>query len=58
DNFFDLGGRSLLLVRVHARLQQQLSDPPTMLDLFRYPTIHRLADHLTARNGGSNGEAP
>jgi hypothetical protein len=48
DNFFDLGGRSLLLVRVHARLQQQLPNPPTMLDLFRHPTIHSLASKLSA----------
>jgi len=49
ENFFDLGGRSLLLVRVHHRLQQQLPHPPTMLDLFRHPTIHSLANYLTAR---------
>jgi amino acid adenylation domain-containing protein len=58
DNFFDLGGRSLLLVRVHARLQQQLAKAPTMLDLFRYPTIHRLAQHLTPQTEASNEDTP
>jgi amino acid adenylation domain-containing protein len=46
DNFFDLGGRSLLLVRVHARLTSTLGRPIAMLDLFRHPTIHTLATHL------------
>jgi amino acid adenylation domain-containing protein len=46
DNFFDLGGRSLLLVRVQARLCEHLNRPVSMLDLFRRPTIHALAAHL------------
>jgi len=47
DNFFDLGGRSLLLVRVQTRLTAHLNHPVPMLDLFRHPTIHTLATHLT-----------
>src|SRR5262249_18397775 len=39
DNFFDLGGHSLLVVRVHARLEKQVSNPPTLVDLFQYPTV-------------------
>jgi hypothetical protein len=46
DNFFDLGGRSLLLVRVQARLTKCLNQEISMLDLFRRPTIHGLATHL------------
>ena len=46
DNFFDLGGRSLLLVRVQARLAKCLNRPISMLDLFRRPTIHDLAMHF------------
>ncbi len=46
DNFFDLGGRSLLLVRVQARLTQCLNQEISILDLFRWPTIHTLATHL------------
>jgi len=47
DNFFDLGGRSLLLVRVQARLAKRLNREISILELFRWPTIHSLAAHLT-----------
>ena len=46
DNFFDLGGRSLLLVRVHSHLCHALGDRLSILDLFRYPTISAVAAHL------------
>jgi hypothetical protein len=47
DNFFDLGGRSLLLVRVQVRLAKRLNREIPILELFRWPTIHSLAAHLT-----------
>jgi amino acid adenylation domain-containing protein len=47
DNFFDLGGRSLLLVRVQARLTKRLNREISILELFRWPTIHSIAAHLT-----------
>ncbi len=50
DNFFDLGGRSLLLVRVQARLKARLNREISMLELFRRPTIHALALHLAREN--------
>jgi len=46
DNFFDLGGNSLLLVRVHANLTEQFHDDLTLVDLFRYPTVESLAYYL------------
>ncbi|HZF13330.1 MAG TPA: amino acid adenylation domain-containing protein [Thermoanaerobaculia bacterium] len=51
DNFFDLGGHSLLLVEVQARLGTQLGrlglgrEIP-LLDLFRHPSPAALARHL------------
>jgi hypothetical protein len=48
DNFFDLGGHSLLMARVHARLLEALARPVSMIDLFRYPTVSELAHHLDA----------
>ena len=38
QNFFDLGGHSLLLVQVHGRLRKAFSKPISMLDLFQHPT--------------------
>jgi acyl carrier protein len=49
DNFFDLGGHSLLLVRVHARARQELDSELAVIDLFRYPTIESLAACLERR---------
>ena len=47
DNFFDLGGHSLLLAQVHSKLRQELSTEIKMLELFQYPTIGSLADYLS-----------
>jgi amino acid adenylation domain-containing protein len=46
DNFFDIGGHSLLMARVHARLEEALGRKVSMVDLFQYPTIGALAAHL------------
>ncbi|MFF5209079.1 phosphopantetheine-binding protein, partial [Streptosporangium sp. NPDC000396] len=45
DNFFDLGGHSLLLIQAHERLRALKSDLQ-VLDLFRYPTLRSLAAYL------------
>jgi surfactin family lipopeptide synthetase A len=50
DNFFDLGGHSLLLIRVHARLRQELDSSVAVIDLFRYPTIESMASWLNRRS--------
>ncbi|MEH1968903.1 non-ribosomal peptide synthetase [Nostoc sp.] len=48
DNFFEIGGHSLLLVTVHSQLQEILKAELSTLDLFRYPTIHSLAEYLSS----------
>ncbi|HXO18985.1 MAG TPA: beta-ketoacyl synthase N-terminal-like domain-containing protein, partial [Thermoanaerobaculia bacterium] len=52
DNFFDLGGHSLLMAKVHARLKEELRRDVPLLELFQFPTISSLARRLSA------GEAP
>lgn len=47
SNFFDLGGNSLTLVRVRSRLRDYFGDEISMVDMFRYPTISALADHVS-----------
>jgi acyl carrier protein len=49
DNFFDLGGHSLLLIRVHSRLRQEFDADISVIDLFRHTTIEDLAGHLGRR---------
>jgi hypothetical protein len=46
DNFFDLGGHSLLVLRVQSKLQGALNRNISTIELFKYPTIRLLADHL------------
>ncbi|MCC5616018.1 amino acid adenylation domain-containing protein [Nostoc sp. CHAB 5836] len=48
DNFFEIGGHSLLLVTVHSQLQEILKSELSTLDLFRYPTINSLAEYLSS----------
>jgi natural product biosynthesis luciferase-like monooxygenase protein len=46
DNFFDLGGHSLLVVRIHRRLRELGHAEVALTDLFRHPTIRSLARAL------------
>jgi len=54
DNFFDLGGHSLLLARVHSKLEELLDRELSMVELFRFPTIRALSEHL----GDEDGQEP
>ena len=47
DNFFDLGGDSLLISRVRSRLEVLLGKEISIIDLFRYPTVSSLAQFLS-----------
>ncbi|HEX7334397.1 MAG TPA: amino acid adenylation domain-containing protein [Pyrinomonadaceae bacterium] len=51
DNFFNLGGHSLLLIRVNNRLRETLRMELPVVELFKYPTVSALAEHLS-RSGG------
>ena len=56
DHFFDLGGHSLLLVRLHGRLTAVLDVELSLTDLFEHTTVQALARHLT--EGGRIGSSP
>jgi acyl carrier protein len=47
DNFFDLGGNSLLLAKLHARLEAELDVTLAIQDLFEHPTVAALTQALT-----------
>lgn len=46
DNFFDIGGSSLQMLKVHAALQPLLPKPVSIVDLFTYPRIRLLTSWL------------
>ena len=43
DNFFDLGGHSLLLIRMQARLSKEMGREVPVVELFQRPTVRALA---------------
>ena len=47
DSFFDLGGHSLLLVKMLRRLKASFSANLNIVDLFQYPTIAKLTQFLS-----------
>jgi amino acid adenylation domain-containing protein len=49
DNFFDVGGQSLITLRLHKRLEHDLRLRFDVVDLFTHPTIRKLAAHLEGR---------
>jgi hypothetical protein len=55
DHFFEMGGHSLLLVQLHARLQTVLRRPVPITDLFQYPTISTLSRRLTDEPASASG---
>jgi acyl carrier protein len=56
DNFFDLGGHSLLVVQAHRKLREIFPNPLSLTDLYRFPTIRGLAAHLSS-DGGPDEQA-
>jgi hypothetical protein len=53
ESFFDLGGTSLLLIEMHARLKTQFASTPSLVDMFSFPTPRSLAERLV-----TGGELP
>jgi acyl carrier protein len=58
ENFFDLGGSSLLLIQVHGRLQEAFGREIPMVELFSHTTVRSLAAHLGEADGGGEGSPP
>lgn len=55
DNFFDIGGHSLLVVQVLKELREKTAKPIQMTDLFKHTTIESLARFLGSDGGTTPG---
>jgi natural product biosynthesis luciferase-like monooxygenase protein len=55
DNFFDLGGHSLLTVQLLSKLKPLATGPLSLVDLFRFPTVRQLARFMG--DGGATAAA-
>ncbi|HET7504168.1 MAG TPA: AMP-binding protein, partial [Kofleriaceae bacterium] len=53
DNFFELGGHSLLMAELRSALQAALGRPLTIVELFQFPTVRSLAEHLATAGAAS-----
>ncbi|XUL85487.1 amino acid adenylation domain-containing protein [Streptomyces galilaeus] len=51
DNFFELGGHSLLMAELRSALETELRRPITLVELFQFPTVRTLAEHLAGTPG-------
>lgn len=57
ENFFDLGGHSLLVVQLHNQLKEALDQPVSLTDLYQYTTVATLAGFLNEGADNSKVEA-
>jgi non-ribosomal peptide synthetase component F len=57
DNFFDLGGQSLLLVKLHERITRTLQIDLPVVDLFRFTTVRAQASHFASLTNRSTDAA-
>jgi acyl carrier protein len=51
DNFFDVGGHSLLLTRVASIMREVLGREISLRELFEHPTVRSLSEHLSQKQG-------
>jgi acyl carrier protein len=56
DNFFDLGGHSLLMTQVHVLLEEQFPGRARLSELFQYPTVRSLAGFLAGGDPPAGGD--
>lgn len=57
DNFFDLGGHSLLMVQTHREIQERLEITIPLIKLLEHPTVRALAAYIrgSSQKNGSDG---
>jgi amino acid adenylation domain-containing protein len=57
DNFFEVGGDSLLITEVMRRLNRARQSPVTIAEILSYPTIRSLAEYLTPTPHGDEAKS-
>ena len=50
DNFFDIGGNSLNVIRVGAKMKQELGISIPLVTMFRYTTVSGLVSYLSSQD--------
>lgn len=57
DNFFELGGHSLLALRMTGQVNQSVNASMSMVDIFQYPTVRKLAASITGNRSFDTARA-
>lgn len=57
DNFFEMGGNSLLALRLHSKLREISPRELSIVNIFEYPTISALTRFMTAGSEARTAEA-
>ncbi len=58
DNFFEIGGHSMLVARMQERLASALGRQVGIVELFQFPTVAALAAHLDPAREGEPAPPP
>ena len=53
DNFFDVGGHSMLVVKLHAALKREFESDLTLTELFQHTTVAAQAARVTLATNGN-----
>lgn len=56
DNFFTLGGHSLLIVKMIGKIKDQFGIELSLKEIFKNPTIHSIAELLSKKKVKPKGE--
>jgi fengycin family lipopeptide synthetase D len=57
DNFFDLGGNSLLLLKAANKLKETFQKDIRYVAMFQYTTVHSLSGYLNTLTAGETGDS-
>ncbi|WP_010249962.1 non-ribosomal peptide synthetase [Acetivibrio cellulolyticus] len=56
DRFFELGGYSILLIKMHSKVEELYPGKVKITDLFAYPTISMIAEFINSQKEETNKE--
>jgi len=56
DNFFEIGGNSLLAIQISTRIHRQLTSAISVRQIFEYPTVYSLSGLVGQNETWESGE--
>lgn len=58
DSLFELGGDSLLLMRIHKLVDERYPGKVSITDMFEFPSVHKLALHISKEEEVTEEKVP